>query len=124
MCYNVFTYLKVTETKIYHMNISLINFLWISLGVLIAGSIYLIIEGYKVHKLFAESIVGKLVKALVVVFLIELYSLGIVMYSFIFFYPKGILVMLPIVMLWIVSLAFAIFAIRSAKREVTSLLTK
>ena len=98
------------------------TYMWLALVVLILGSIYLIIEGYKVHKLFAESIVGKLVKALVVVFLIELYSLGVVSYAFVFFYPKGAFVLLPITMLWIVSLIFAIFAIQSAKREVTSLM--
>jgi hypothetical protein len=106
------------------MNLNAVNYLWIALGVLVLGSIYLIVEGYRVHKFFADSIVGKLIKALVVVFLIELYSLGIVMYSFIFFYPKGVLVMLPIVMLWIVTLVFAIFAIRSAKKEVTTLIGK
>lgn len=103
---------------------SLGAYLWISLGILVIGSIYLIIEGYKVHKLFAESVVGKLVKALVVVFLIELYSLGIVSFAFFFFYPKGIVVLLPIVILWIISLVFAIFAIRSAKLQVTSLVSK
>ena len=99
-------------------------YLWISLGILVVGSIYLIAEGYKVHKLFAESVVGKLVKALVVVFLIELYSLGIVSFAFFFFYPKGMVVLLPIVVLWIISLVFAIFAIRSAKLQVTSLFGK
>jgi hypothetical protein len=102
-------------------NSSLGMYLWVSLGILVLGSIYLIIEGYKVHKLFAESVVGKLVKALVVVFLIELYSLGIVSYAFFFFYPKAALVLLPIVFLWIISLVFAIFAIRSAKQEVAGL---
>ena len=97
------------------------TYLWLALGVLLIGSIYLIIEGYKVHKIFAESIVGKLVKDLVVVFLIELYSLGVVTYAFLFFYAKGAMVLLPIVGLWIISLVFAIFAIRSAKNEVTSL---
>jgi len=104
------------------MDSNLTTYLWIALGVLVLGSVYLIIEGYKVHKLFAESIVGKLVKALVVVFLIELYSLGVVSYAFVFFYPKGTVVLLPIVMLWIVSLIFAVFAIRSAKTEVTQLI--
>ena len=99
-------------------------YLWISLGILVVGSIYLIIEGYKVHKLFAESVVGKLVKALVAVFLIELYSLGIVSFALFFFYPKGTVVLLPIVILWIISLVFAIFAIRSAKMQVTSLVSK
>lgn len=97
-------------------------YLWIALGALVLGSIYLIIQGYKVHKLFAESVVGKLVKALVVVFLIELYSLGIVSFAFFFFYPKGMVVLLPIVLLWIVSLMFAIFAIQSAKQEVAKLI--
>lgn len=96
-------------------------YLWIALGVLILGSFYLIIEGYRVHKLFAESIVGKLVKILVVVLLIELYSLGIVCFAFLTFYPKGTVVLLPIVLLWIISLAFAIVGVRSAKQEVTKL---
>ncbi len=103
---------------------NLVLYLWIALGVLVVGSIYLIVEGYRVHKLFAESIVGKLVKALVVVFLIELYSLGVVSYAFIFFYPKGTVVLFPIVLLWIVSLFFAIFAVRGAKKEVTNLMKK
>ncbi len=100
------------------------TYLWLALAILVVGSIYLIVEGYKVHKLFAESVVGKLVKALVIVFLIELYSLGVVSYAFIFFYPRGTVVLLPIVLLWIVSLIFAIFAVRSAKTEVTSLINK
>ena len=102
----------------------LTTYLWIALALLILGSIYLIVEGYKVHKLFAESIVGKLVKALVVVFLIELYSLGIVCYAFVFFYPRGALVLLPIVGLWLICLIFAIFAVQSAKKEVNSLMAK
>jgi hypothetical protein len=107
------------------MNFSdLTTYLWLALAVLAIGSIYLIVEGYRVHKLFAESIVGKLIKALVVVFLIELYSLGVVSYAFLFFYPRGAVVLLPIVVLWIVSLFFAIFAISSAKKEVTGLVNK
>lgn len=100
---------------------NLITYLWLALGLLILGSIYLIVEGYRVHKLFAESIVGKLVKTLVVVLLIELYSLGIVCFAFLTFNPKGTLVLLPIVLLWIISLVFAILAVRSAKLEVTKL---
>jgi hypothetical protein len=107
------------------MNFSdLTTYLWLALAVLAIGSIYLIVEGYRVHKIFAESIVGKLIKALVVVFLIELYSLGVVGYAFLFFYPKGAIVLLPIVILWIVSLFFAIFAVSSAKKEVTGLVNK
>lgn len=99
-------------------------YLTLALMLLVAGSIYLIVEGYHVHKLFADSVVGKLVKALVLVFLIELYSLGIVSYALFFFYPNGAVVLLPIVGLWLLSLLFAIFAIRSAKRQVSSLVAK
>ena len=99
-------------------------YLWIALGLVALGSVYLIIEGYKVHKLFAESVVGKLVKALVLVYLIELYSLGVVTYAFMFFYPQGLIVLFPIIGLWIVSLMFAIFAVRSAKKDVVSLVSK
>jgi len=98
------------------------TYLWISLIVLVLGSLYLIVEGYRVHKIFADSIVGKLVKILVVVLLIELYSLGVVCYAFLFFNPKGTVVLLPIVILWILSLGFAIAGIRSAKQEVTRLM--
>ncbi len=97
------------------------NVLWVALALLVLGSIYLIVEGVKVHKLFAESVVGRLIKTLVIVFLIELYSLGIVSFAFITFYPKGLLVLLPIVLLWLVSLVYAISAVRSAKQEVSRL---
>lgn len=104
-----------------HFN-ELTTYLWLALGLLVIGSVYLIVEGYKVHKLFADSIVGRLVKTLVVVLLIEIYSLGIVTFAFLFFYPKGTVVLIPIVSLWILSLIFAIFSVRSAKQEVTRLI--
>ena len=101
---------------------NLLIYLWLGIIILILGSAYLIIEGIKVQKLFAESIVGKLVKTLMVVVLIELYSLGLVCFIFIRFYPKGIIFILPIIFLWIVSLFYAIYAINGAKREVSKLL--
>jgi hypothetical protein len=99
-------------------------YLWLALVVLLVRSGYLIVEGYKVQKLFADSIVGKLVKALVVVFIIELYSLGLVSFAFVFFYAPGVVVLLPIVILWVISLGFAIFAVRNAKKEVSGLMNK
>jgi hypothetical protein len=97
------------------------TYLWLALGVLLAGSIYLIVEGYKVNKIFADSIVGRLVKTLVAVLVVELYSLGTATYAFLVFNPKGTVVILPIVILLLLSLCFAIFSIRGAKREVVKL---
>ena|SRR6266403_928682 len=101
---------------------SITDFLWLALALLVVGSVYLIVEGARVHSLFADSIVGRLVKTLVIVLLIELYSLGIVCFAYITFYPKGVVVLLPIVLLWLISLIYAIFAIRDAKQEVTKLM--
>lgn len=106
------------ETK---MSESLSMYLWVGIGVLLLGSIYLIVQGVKVQKIFAESVVGRLVKTLVVVLLIELYSLGLVSFAFVRFYPKGLIFILPIIFLWIVSLAYAIIAVRGAKQEVVNL---
>ena len=100
------------------------TYLWLALVILAVGSVYLIFLGYKVGKFFSDSIVGKLVKALVVVFIIEVYSVSIVCYALIKFSPKAISVLLPVVLLWIVSMGFAIFAIRSAKRDMMSVLKK
>ncbi len=99
----------------------LINYFWIAIAILLAGSVYLIVEGVKVHKIFAESIVGRLVKTLVVVFLIELYSLCVISFAFMTFKPQAVMVIFPIVLLWLVSLVIAIYAIRGAKQEVTKL---
>lgn len=96
-------------------------FLWVGLGLLVVGSGYLIAEGIKVNKLFAESIIGRLVRTLVIVLLIELYSLGIVCIAFLRFYPKGTVVLLPIVVLWVISLIFSIFTVRSTKSQVVGL---
>ena len=100
---------------------TLTSLLWVAIGLLVLGSIYLIVEGIKVQKLFSESIVGRLVKTLVVVVLIELYSLGIISLAYITFYPRGVVVLLPIVGLWLISLVYAIFAVRGAQMEVTRL---
>lgn len=101
------------------MNINII--LWLGIGVLLAGSTYFIYEGVKVYRIFSESIVGRLVKTLVVVFVIELYSLGLVSVAFVKFYPKGLIFILPIIFLWIVSLFYAIFAISGAKKSMLNL---
>ena len=103
------------------MKINIIPYFWSALGLLVLGSLYLIVEGYRVHKLFAESIVGRLIKTLVVVLLIELYSLGIVCFAFLTFYANGVWVLFPILLLWMISLGFAIAAVRGAKREVSTL---
>mgnify|MGYP003393507520 CR=1 FL=1 len=100
----------------------LLIILWASLGLLVLGSLYLIWEGYKVYRLFTGSIVGNLVKTLVIVLLIELYSLGVASFAFINLVTNGVYILLPIVLLWTASLAYAIFAVRLAHKQVNVLI--
>lgn len=98
------------------------TYFWMALGLLVLGSIYLIIEGYRVHKMFADSVVGRLVKILVAVFVIEMYSLGMVSFAFVYLNSKNAVILLPIAILWLVSLAFALYGVMSAKKEVYKLI--
>src|SRR3989338_1302774 len=99
-------------------------YLWVGIGILLIGSVYLIVEWVKVQKIFADSIVGRLVKTLVVVLLIELYSLGLVSFAFVRFYPKGLFFFFPLFFLWIVSLVYLIIAERGAGKKVFGLKKK
>lgn len=96
----------------------LTNILWGALVILVGGSIYLIVEGFRVHKLFTDSIIGKLVKMLVVVVLIELYSLGVVTYAFLIFSPRGVYALVPIVGLWILCLVYSIYSIHAMRKDI------
>lgn len=111
------------ETKAM-LNQSLYPFLYAGFAILVIGSIYLIIEAFRVHRLFSNSIVGRLVKTLVVVVIIELYSLGVVSYAFLNFFSRGLVMLLPIVGLWILCVIYAAYAVRSARTEVSSLVKK
>lgn len=103
---------------------ALLPFLYAGFLILVVGSIYLIIEAVRVHRLFADSIVGKLVKTLVVVVVIELYSLGVVSYAFLNFFQRGVYMLLPIVGLWILCVIYSAHAVRSARAEVAALVRK
>lgn len=101
---------------------ALYPFLYAGFGVLLLGSLYLIVEALKVHRLFADSIIGRLVKTLVIVVVIELYSLGVVSYAFLSFFRRGVFMLLPIVGLWILCVIYSAYAVRGARTEVGSLI--
>ncbi len=103
---------------------SLLPFLYAGFIILVVGSVYLIIEAAMVQRLFANSIVGRLVKTLVIVVIIELYSLGVVSYAFLNFFQRGVFMLLPIVGLWILCVIYSIYAVRAARKEVGVLIKK
>lgn len=101
---------------------ALFPFLYAGFAILVLGSAYLIREAIKVHHLFADSIIGRLVKTLVVVVIIELYSLGVVSYAFLSFFRKGVYMLLPIIGLWILCVIYSAYAVRGARTEVGTLI--
>ena len=103
---------------------SLLPFLYAGFIILVVGSVYLIIEAAMVQRLFANSIVVRLVKTLVIVVIIELYSLGVVSYAFLNFFQRGVFMLLPIVGLWILCVIYSIYAVRAARKEVGVLIKK
>lgn len=94
---------------------ALYPFLYAGFVILVLGSAYLVAEAVQVHRLFAESIIGRLVKTLVVVVLIELWSLGVVTYAFWIFYKQGLYMLLPIVAMWIMCVIYSIYAVKAAR---------
>jgi hypothetical protein len=92
-----------------------------AITLLFIGSAYLIIEGYRVYKLFQESVIGKLVKTLVVVLIIMLYTLGLLSVLYVVeTNAQKLEPLIPIAGLWILNVSFVIAAVRTAKKQVIS----
>ncbi|MFA6272915.1 MAG: hypothetical protein WC673_00250 [Candidatus Paceibacterota bacterium] len=90
--------------------------------VLVAGSIYLFIKGREVYNLVKGSLVGKITKALVFTMLVEMYSLGIVTTAYMFENSeKGVMVGLPIFLIWFVVFVWSLRTLIKAKQEVSKL---
>lgn len=95
--------------------------LWLGLFSLFLGSLYMLWEGAKLEELFTDSILGKLIKVLIVVFLMVLYSLAVLSFAFFTFAPSSLFVLLPIVLLWLLSLMYAIFTMKKTYNEIKKL---
>ncbi len=89
--------------------------------ILIAGSIYIFVEGGRIYKLVKGSLIGKVTRALVVSMLVGMYSLGIVCTVFMFTNVKSAYLVLPIFGAWFVSFVWSIKVLRSAKAEAEKL---
>lgn len=68
------------------------------------------------------SLVGKITKALVFTMIVEMYSLGIVTTAYMFENAeKGVMVGLPIFILWFVVFVWSLLTLIKAKQEVSKL---
>jgi hypothetical protein len=87
--------------------------------VLIAGSIYLFITGKKVYSMVKGSMIGKIIKTTVVTMLVEMYSLGIVTTLYMMTdLERGIMVGVPIFLIWFVMFVWSMKTLISASNEV------
>lgn len=89
--------------------------------VLIIGSIYLFIKGKHVYSLVKGSLIGKVVRILVITTMVEMYSLGIVSTGFMFCSVKGIYIVIPVFVVWFVMFVATIKVLMNAEKEARAL---
>lgn len=102
-------------------NIIMTIILAVGWPVLIIGSIYLFIKGQHVYALVKGSLVGKVVKILVITMMIEMYSLGAVSTGFMFCSPKGLYVVIPVFIIWFIMFILTMRVLMNAEREARAL---
>lgn len=102
-------------------NLMMIIILGVGWPVLIIGSIYLFIKGKHVYALVKGSLVGKVVRILVITMMIEMYSLGIVSTGFMYCSTKGVYVVLPIFLVWFIMFVLTMKVLMKAEQEARAL---
>ena len=95
--------------------------LFIGWPILVAGSIYLFIQGRHVYTMVKGSLVGKITKALVVTMLIEMYSLGIVCTAYMFSNLNGVYIVIPIFLFWFIVFIWSLRTLINAGHEVNKI---
>ncbi len=89
--------------------------------VLIIGSIYLFIKGKHVYALVKGSLVGKVVRILVITMMVEMYSLGVVCTAFMYSSARSVYIVLPIFAVWFVMFVWSMKVLMNAEREARAL---
>lgn len=102
-------------------NLMMIIILGVGWPVLIIGSIYLFIKGKHVYALVKGSLVGKVIRILVITMMIEMYSLGIVSTGFMYCSTKGVYVVLPIFLVWFIMFVLTMKVLMKAEQEARAL---
>jgi len=102
-------------------NLIMIVILAVGWPVLIIGSIYLFIKGKHVYSLVKGSLVGKVVRILVITTMVEMYSLGVVSTGFMFCSTKGIYIVLPVFTIWFIMFVATMKVLMNAEKEARAL---
>lgn len=89
--------------------------------VLIAGSIYIFFKGRHVYNMVKGSLVGKVVRILVLTMIVEMYSLGAIATAYIFTSEKSVFVVLPIFAVWFIVFIITMKVLINAEREAKAL---
>lgn len=90
--------------------------------ILIGGSIFLIYRTLQFHRAIGKIIWGKLVLAMVVGWLVSMYSLGITATAYMFTdVETGVLVVFPIFLLWFITMVLITWSVLSWSKEALTL---
>lgn len=88
--------------------------------VLIFGSFFLFAKGQKTYNMVKGSLIGKVVKAMVITMIVEMYSLGIVSTFYMFCAPKqGVFIVLPVFLIWFIMFVWSLKVLINAEKEIT-----
>jgi hypothetical protein len=99
--------------------------LFVGWPVLVAGSVYLFIKGRQVYEMVRGSMIGKIVKTLVITMLVEMYSLGIVTTAYMFENVQdGVMVGVPIFSIWFIMFVWSMKTLISARNEIHEMNSK
>jgi len=102
-------------------NLIMIIMLVIGWPILIIGSVYVLIKGKHVYALVKDSLVGKVIRILVYIMMVVMYSLGIVSTAFMYYSEEGIYIVLPIFLIWLVTFTVTIKTLMNAEKEARTL---
>ena len=89
--------------------------------ILIGGSLYIDIKGRKVFQLVKGSLVGKISQALVFTMLVEMHSLGLLGTAYVYTDIRGVYVVAPIFLIWIITFVWALKILSLAQKEAEKL---
>lgn len=88
---------------------------------LVIGSIYLFTKGRHIYALVKGSLVGKVVKVLVITMMIEMYSLGIVSTAFMYCNVKSLYFVIPVFIVWMAMFFWSMKVLMNAEKEASAL---
>ena len=91
--------------------------LFVGWPILIGGSVYLFVKGKKVYEIVGASMVGNMIKILVIGMLVEMYSLGIVATVLMWVDVNYTYLVIPVFVIWFIVFILSLKMLREWELE-------